>query len=169
MPILANSQHEKFAQEIVKGAGHGEAYINAGYKAKNVAVASAAATRLLKQDKIQARITELKHRAEASVIERTVLSRAWVIEKLIENVERAMQMRPVKDKDGKETGEFTYNGNVANRALELLGKEQGMFVDRKEIGNPGDFASASDDELNEIIAAEMQEVAKVMPKTGTKH
>ena len=54
-------------------------------------------------------------------------------------------------------------------ALVDLGKHLGMFVERKEIGNPGDFARLSDDELNEVIASEMQEVAKVMPRAGTKH
>jgi hypothetical protein len=43
-----------------------------------------------------------------------------------------MQARPVFDSDGRETGEYRYNGMVANRALELLGKEPGMFVDKKE-------------------------------------
>lgn len=32
----------------------------------------------------------------------------------------------------KRSGEYKYDGSVANRALELLGKELGMFVDRSE-------------------------------------
>jgi hypothetical protein len=51
-----------------------------------------------------------------------------------------MQAEPVRRKtgDGEEEvpGEFVYNGSVANRALELLGKELGMFIDRKEVGGP---------------------------------
>ena len=43
-----------------------------------------------------------------------------------------MQHRPVLDAKGKETGIYAYNGQVANRALELIGKELGMFVDRSE-------------------------------------
>jgi len=34
------------------------------------------------------------------------------------------------DAGRQETGEFVYDGSVANRALELLGKEIGMFIDR---------------------------------------
>jgi hypothetical protein len=56
-----------------------------------------------------------------------------VISRLKENADRAMQAVPVLDKDGKETGEFTWNPNAANRSLELIGKELGMFVDRKQI------------------------------------
>ena len=135
MAALQNLQHEKFVQELVRGKGQGEAYLAAGYKAKSVAVASAAATRLLKDVKVQARLEELK----AQAVERTVLTKQWVIDKLIQNVERAMQAQPVLDAKGVPTGEYRYEGSVANRALELLGKEQGMFVDRKEIGKPGAF------------------------------
>jgi hypothetical protein len=69
---------------------------------------------------------------QAAAAAKTVLSRQWVIERLVENVERAMQAVPVLDHDGNPTGEYTYEGNVANRALELLGKEIGMFVGRRE-------------------------------------
>jgi hypothetical protein len=75
-----------------------------------------------------------------------------VLDRLVENAERALQARRAMDDDGEETGEFKYQGNVANWALELVGKELGMFIDRKEVGKPGDFAGMSDDELNDYIA-----------------
>ena len=60
-----------------------------------------------------------------------------MIEKLVENVDRAMQAEPVRRKtdDGEKevTGEYVYNGSVANKALELIGKELGMFIDRKVV------------------------------------
>jgi phage terminase small subunit len=52
----------------------------------------------------------------------------------MENAERALQHIPVLDRHGKPTGEYRYDGSVANRALELLGKQQGMFIDRHEVG-----------------------------------
>ena len=54
------------------------------------------------------------------------------MERLIENANRALQVEAVTDREGKPTGEYRYEGSVANRALELLGKEVGMFVDRIE-------------------------------------
>jgi hypothetical protein len=42
-------------------------------------------------------------------------------------------------------------GNIANRALEVFGKELGMFIDRKEVGRPGDFSGMSEDELDKRI------------------
>ncbi len=41
---------------------------------------------------------------------------AVVIERLVENVKRAMQAEQVLDREGNATGEYTYQGNVANRA-----------------------------------------------------
>ncbi len=52
--------------------------------------------------------------------------------RLVENAERALQRVPVTNDDGSVV-EYHYEGSVANRALELLGKELGMFIDRKEI------------------------------------
>ena len=64
-------------------------------------------------------------------------------EKLIENVRRAMAEVPVLDRQGIETGEYRYNGTVANRALELLGKHQSMFTDRTVVsGNSAELIQA---------------------------
>jgi hypothetical protein len=41
--------------------------------------------------------------------------------------------------------------NVANRALELLGKQQGMFIDRHELGQPNEFANWTDEELRQYV------------------
>jgi hypothetical protein len=58
----------------------------------------------------------------------------------VENVERAMQTESVSHRigDGEEEVHFecVYNGSVANKALELLGKELGMSINRKEVGGP---------------------------------
>lgn len=165
MPAITNNQHEKFAQALVKGKSHGEAYLAAGYKAKNASVASAAATRLLKKVNIQARVAELQTKAE----ERAVVDRAWVLKRLVENVDRAMTVIAVTTKDG-QTGEYKYEGSVANRALELLGKELGMFVDRKEVGGPGDFERMSDAELDEFIRLEAHGLGiAAKPKSAARH
>ncbi len=172
MPALPNTQHEKFVLELLSGKSQADAYMAAGYKAKSTGVASAAATRLLKDTAIQQRITELQTKAA----DKTALTKSWVIEKLIENVERAMTAEPVRDKDGNAIGDYSYNGSVANRALELLGKEQGMFIDKKEVGKPGDFQHLDDDaldtEIKRMVAAD-PELATLMkvraPRGATKH
>ena len=79
---------------------------------------------MLRNAEVAARIKELQY-AKA---EKVVLSRAWVLEELRQNYERAMQADPVLDREGNETGKFTYAGTVAVRSLELIGKELGMFL-----------------------------------------
>ena len=80
---------------------------------------------------------------------------------MVENVERAMQAVPVLDRQGNPTGDYTYQGNVANRALELIGKEYAMFIDRKEIGGAGAFDHLDDDELSKTIEALAEEVQEI--------
>ena len=123
MGVLPNARHERFAQELAKGKTANEAYALAGYNANRHN-----AGRLKTNEHVLARVRELKEAAA----EKAVLTQAWVIERLIANVERSMQAHAVLDENGQPTGEYRYDGNVANRGLELLGKELGMFVDRSE-------------------------------------
>jgi terminase small subunit-like protein len=148
MRSLNNPKHERFAQELAKGKSASQAYVDAGYS-KN----DGNAIRLKGNERVQARVKELQERVAEKVVAKTALSKEWVLEKLPENLERALQQRRARNDDGEEVGDFTYQGNVANRALELIGKEIGMFIDRKEVGKPGDFAGMTDDELDAFIAS----------------
>lgn len=80
------------------------------------------------------------------------LSKEWVLEQLMENVAMAKAAEPVLDKEGNPTGEYKQNLGAANKALELLGSEIGMFIKKAEIGKPGEFADLNDDELERQIA-----------------
>ncbi len=71
---------------------------------------------LLQDGKIAGRVAELQSRAAAKV----VLSRAWVLEQLMDNASKA-----------KAAADFT----ASNKALELLGKtdEVPLFVERSSV------------------------------------
>ena len=43
-----------------------------------------------------------------------------------------MQGRQVYNRDGEPTGDWQYNGSVANKAIELLGRYVGMWSDDPE-------------------------------------
>lgn len=58
---------------------------------------------------------------------RTEVTQDWVVEQLVLNYHRAMEAVPVLDDKGKETGVFNYQGAVANKALDMLGKHVGMW------------------------------------------
>jgi phage terminase small subunit len=106
MPALANPRHERFAQELVKGASASDACRAVGIDPRN-------STRLMKNDEISRRVDELQERAVSDVL----LSREWVLEQLVDNATKA-----------KQAGDF----GPSNQALNLLGKELGMFIERTE-------------------------------------
>ena len=133
MPILRNSKHEKFAHGVAKGLAAGQAYRDAGYSGKGADQSAAA---LLRNPKISERVDEIKGNIEKAVEAKVSVSKSWVISKLKANLERALQEVEVLDHKGKPTGEYRYEGNVANRALELIGKELGMFKERVVPENP---------------------------------
>lgn len=123
MPVLSNPRHELFAQELARGRSASQAYVVAGYEENR-----GNATRLKADESVSARVTEL----QTAGAERAVLTEEWVLSRLMANAERAAVAEPVLDREGKPTGEFVYDGAVVNRALELLGKKLGLFVDKTE-------------------------------------
>jgi phage terminase small subunit len=122
MPVLRKHKHELFAQGLAKGLSADAAYQAAGYKRDR-----GNATRLTANDSIQKRVVEIQDKAAENV----EVSKAWVMERLKEIVERAMQAVPHLDHEGNPTGVYTYQGNVAIKALEMLGRELGMFAQRQ--------------------------------------
>ena len=60
----------------------------------------------------------------------------FVLTGLKENYARAMQLQEVIDREGNATGEFQYEGAVANRSLELMGKHLGMFTENIKLETP---------------------------------
>lgn len=155
MAALRNSRHERFAQELANGRSAVQAYEMAGFKADR-----RNAAKLHAQDDILRRVGELldkREKMDATATERAVeklaITKEWVIERLVENVSRAMQEVEVKKPDGTGTGEYKYEGSVANKALELLGKEIGMFIERKEVGKPGAFDDMTLDQKRERAIA----------------
>lgn len=95
----------------------------AGFKAGTDASAATRACELLKDSEIRARVAELQDEAASMAI----VKKSWVMRKLVENTDRAMQAEEVLDRKGDPTGEYVYQGQAANKALELLGTEIGMF------------------------------------------
>lgn len=122
--MLSNSRHEAFAHGLARNKTCRVAYVEAGYRdnCKN-------ANRLKLNEAVIARVAVLRQLVEnmrAVTTHKIMLTREWVIEQLIDNVFLAKaQEKP--DLAG------------ANKALHLLGLELGMYVERKEVGRPGEF------------------------------
>ena len=146
MPILKNAKHEHFASLVAKGENPTKAYVAVGYSAEG---AYASASRLLKKAEVEARIAELIAIVTERAIEKTGIDKAWVMAELVEIVKMGKAAEPVTDADGAPTGVYKQNLAAANRALELIGKEFKMFVDRSEVLT-GPLDSLEHDELKEI-------------------
>lgn len=132
--ILKNAKHEHFAQLVAGGKSPPVAYVTAGYS-DGGAVQSA--NRLLKNADVVLRIAQLRKAVEEPsrerAIEKAAVDKAWVLSELIEVVKMAKQAEPVRDAEGNPIGEYKQNLAAANKSLELLGKELGMFIDRSEV------------------------------------
>ena len=125
MPTLKNQRWERFCQGLAKGMTGDAAYAEAGYapNRKNAA-------RLKANEVIQARMRELQDKAE----KRFFLTKQFVLEAAIDNLEKALGHRPVRVSSSEEPKDvYIYEGAVANAALRMLGAELGMFTDRKDV------------------------------------
>lgn len=146
MAELSNERWEKFCQLVASGYSQRQAYMQAGFQDSR-----SNAAQLAKRSYIKARIKELKEQnfkirnkineeIEKNIIEKETLTRSWVLDRLIENVTACM---------------ISNQRSAANRGLELLGKELGMFVDRSEVHTTGELAKLTDEELLAKLKEEM--------------
>ena len=158
MPILKNQRHEKFCQALAKGKTATDAYAEAGY------VPSRANAAVLKTNqRIIDRVVEL----QGQNLNRTIITRQYVIEALIENAEKALGRKPVKiGSNGQAKETYVYRGDVANTAIRLAGIEVGMFVERKEVTHKSDLSKLSDVELLEVLVKEAEEAQQLLEYHG---
>jgi hypothetical protein len=122
---LKNELHERFALAYAKHRNGTRAAVEAGYApGPDNAWAGVHATKLLKRPEVAQRISEVKEAVKVKTAELVAVDRAWVLEKLMANAINAIEAN---------------DRGAANRALELIGKEQGMFVERRmEMRSPLD-------------------------------
>jgi len=160
MPVLAKHQYEKIALALAGGDSIKNAYIAGGYSYN-----PANATRTCQRREIVERVAEIKAeraaleaRTRVVAAEEAGVDRAWIIRHLKINALGALRGDPMRDRAGRlmrdETGAQLYHRPdraAANKALELLGRSEGIFVDRTEVGGPGDFSRLADDELDAAI------------------
>lgn len=124
MAPLKNLKHERFIHLLLEGSKHGwnaaEAYRRV--YGKDGHVAESAASRLLKNVEVRARIAELT----APAVKKTRITVETLLAELDATVQAARQ--------AKQFG-------AVNGSLALIGKLTGLLRDRLEIGHPGEFES----------------------------
>lgn len=150
-------KQEKFCQWIVKGETQADAWrksYTVQKTTKNETV-QANASRLMADSKVIARVAELRK----PVIEKLQLTKEWVLNELVEIVRmgKSTELELTNNEDGEPvTAEVKQNLAAANKALELIGKELAMFVDRKEI-RTGDLEAMQPEALDRFIERKMKE------------
>ncbi len=144
---LHNPQQEKFCRNVaLLNMANAKAYTEAGYKGSRATI-STRACRLRRELVVQNRIITL---SELS-IEQDLATKEWVTGQLKEIVSRCMQKVPVIV-DGKKTGEWRFDARSANTALQLMGKDLGMFVERLNISTD-ELHDKTPEEVKEILVA----------------
>ena len=134
MPVLTNSRHEKFAQELAAGFSAAEAYGRAGYQPNY-----GNCIRLKGNESITVRVLELQRRGAAHA-EVTIAS---LVRELDEARTEALRL-----------------GQTSAAVAATMGKAKitGQIIDRAEVGQPGEFASMTEYELREYIVRNLLEI-----------
>ena len=125
------AKQRRFVDEYLVDLNGTKSAIRAGYSERN---ADKIAFQLLGKT----RVAEAIAAAQAERSARVSVSADYVVNNLVEIVERCMQRAPVLtmkgeqvvDDDGRNVWRFDAKG--ANKSLELLGKHLGMFTDKIE-------------------------------------
>lgn len=110
MPILANQQHEAYAQALASGHNAHEAYELAGYKPD---AKRGNATRLKANKQVRARVKEL----QLAAAERTEITIASLTAMYLDDRRRAHEINQL---------------SVAKGAVDSIAKLHGLMVERNE-------------------------------------
>ncbi len=139
MPALTNVRRELFCQLVKRGIPPYRAYPLAGYSA-----APSSPYRMLEDARVKRRLAELtRHIAVKTLV-------------TVESVTRELDAVTVGATAAEQFG-------AARAAIETKAKLHGLLVERKETGQPGDFAAlASRDAVLAMIRAEYGDQAADM-------
>ena len=128
--VKLNDKSEAFCHEYLIDYNGTQAAIRAGYSKKT---AYSQGSRLLKNAVVLSRVRALQAEKTAQLS----ISQDWVVHQLVDIVQKCKDPVPVETWDYEEkamvkTGEFIFDSKGATKALELLGKHLGMYIDKIE-------------------------------------
>jgi phage terminase small subunit len=178
---LRNIRYEIFAQEIAKGVSHEEAFVIAGFtpnpsNARRLKLHKLVVQRVQTILENRYKIADRKDgKAVEKAAEALAIDKQWVMGAMVENALIALGRKSVVvTKVDRKTGqprqfEVTMrDAAAANRSLELLGREFRMWIERKEIGEAGEFERMNEHELRNFLIAEAEALRLGPPGTEEK-
>lgn len=123
-------RQRQFVLEYLVDLNATQAAIRAGYSEKTAEVQG---PRLLGNVRVKAAIEEATEQRE----KRTQITQDYVLNGIRQLVERCIQAEPVRDREGRETGEYRFDAFAALKGYELLGKHLKMFTEKSEVDLKG--------------------------------
>jgi len=146
MPLFRHRE-EIFCQHVANGMSQSEAYAAVGFKPD-----AGNCSRFTRKDRIQQRIAELQQqnfkKAQAVLIKQASITRQYLIDALMENLDIALGRRPVKQGPAAiPVEQYVYRGETANTAIKMAGSECGLFQDKTEVTHHMNFDDLSDEQL----------------------
>jgi hypothetical protein len=144
LPILEDPRYERFSQLLSKGMPQGQAYVEAGFQATTDQSIRVGAHKLAKKNAIVRRITELQEASARRAERESGIDKKWVLFRL---------------RDLSDAAQSANQYGPSVRAVELIGKEISMFVDRHEVKS-GPLDSLSFEDLDALIECVNVETAR---------
>ena len=152
---LENTRQEQFCQLLARGETQVTAY-RLSYGRDNRHNAARLASQDHIRNRVQGIMAERRKTLDLSTDKAAralKLSKQWVLDRLMRNAEECLENNSTR--------------GAANRALELLGKELGLFVDRSEVKHTSDdLASMTDAELLAELKREAAELEAINSGTS---
>jgi phage terminase small subunit len=137
MPVLRSIKQERFACAVAEGMTRAEAYKSAGFMGKDPQLR---ADNLCRKKEVKARIEELTSRISKRAVDRAAkrltLTKEMVLAELWDNAQKGATVKG--------------GSSVRNRALELIGKELGMFQDKEPA--PLNINDLTEEQLEQLLA-----------------
>jgi hypothetical protein len=148
MPALKNMRHEKFIREYLKTDFNGAEAYRRVYPRHKPNIAKVSASRLLTSANLQRRLREVQE----AVIKRSDIT----VDRILTEYEDARQLAIAREKP-----------EAMLNASEKKAKLVGLLVDRREIGNAGDFEQMTD--VSQILEKVRQEAGLEAAEALAKH
>lgn len=143
---LSDNQQTFADYYLANGCNATKAYMDV-YPKASTSTAQVNACKMLKRKNVHDYIVKRQHELQ----EKTQVTQEYCIMNLKEVVERSLQHKPVMEfnrESGKlePTGEYQYDSYGVNKALELLGKTLGIYIDKTDT-----TLNANTNMLNDIL------------------
>lgn len=125
-----NPKQARFVAEYLKDSNATQAAIRAGYSKGSAQVTG---SRLLSNAMVAEAIQKRAARLDEAAFDEALITRGWIVERLVRNYDAAFRGQPVLDRYGNPTGQMIQKIGDANKALELLGRTRSdVFVEAKQ-------------------------------------